>query len=146
MKKLLIKRNILIVSLALFMFWLTLVLLQETCNHSTESLCWQYWNTIGPLKKSVYISIPFLFFSLVAYAFREEVFRTWARFAIWWVPLSILFSNLSSDRPGHFAPSSRYTITLLCFFLFIFISSGIIITQSIKFRKKSMMGSAKIAK
>ena len=43
-------------------------------------------------------------FSLVTFWMREEVFRSWMSFAIWWVPLTILLTLAGSSQQSQSLP------------------------------------------
>ena len=81
------------------------------------------------------IFVPFFFFSLVTYKMRDEIFRSWSVFTVWWVPLTILSSIISigmiSDRSGSLGSlmSGWYASIFICVLniLFILISLAIIL-------------------
>lgn len=81
---------------------------------------------------SLFIFLPLLFFSLVTYNLRQEVFSSWKNLVIFWVPLSILLVSVASPEGGNVFPfpSLKGIIALFSFFAFILISTIIILTKS----------------
>lgn len=74
-------------------------------------------------------SVVFIF-SLITHFLREDIFRAWVRFAIWWIPISVFLTLIAPDNDGNaiLSPgSSREIVWLLSFALFVFISIGIIV-------------------
>lgn len=71
---------------------------------------------------------------------REEVFRAWFNFAKWWIPISIFLTLIMpGGSGGGFGIPSIFDKEFLAFVLaalFIIISLIIIITKSLKLRKK----------
>ena len=63
---------------------------------------------------------------------REEIFKTWFRFAVWATPLVILFPYLTSNENGHFSPSTREGLEVVLSILFLFLSTLIIVMRSIQ--------------
>jgi hypothetical protein len=47
-----------------------------------------------------FLFLPILFFSLITYKMRDEVFRAWLHFAYWWVPLSMFLTLITPDSHG----------------------------------------------
>jgi hypothetical protein len=75
--------------------------------------------------------LPVLFFSLITYKLREEVFRTWLHFAYWWVPLSIFFISVDmTGGSGGFGMGGNGELAAFIFVpLFVIISTMIILYQ-----------------
>jgi len=45
-------------------------------------------------------AVTLLILSAITYFLKEEVFRTWLRFAYWWIPVSIVLIYLAKDSSG----------------------------------------------
>jgi len=88
----------------------------------------------------VMFSVIFFFLSLVLLFLREEIFKTWKTFAIWWIPLSVLFifSTPSSGGGsiGIGGSIDREIVTWWFAGLFLIISLVLIIYKSIKLKGK----------
>ncbi len=105
----------------------------------SQSFCRNYIDIITFLASIVFIFAPLLlFFSLITYKLREEVFRSWIRFTYFWlVPwffflsLTMIASRESHIGGGGFGPSLSGVFFVQAFFgvLYISISSSIIILK-----------------
>ena len=74
--------------------------------------------------------LPLLMFSLVTYFLRDEIFQAWIRFAIWWVPLTMVVIAISPGNDSTFlAPSTKAIFGLLFLILFVVVSIAIIIRK-----------------
>lgn len=70
---------------------------------------------------------PAFLFSLITYKMRDEVYRTWFKFARWWIPLSMLVIFLAPEYPSNFmSPIEKGTVALLFSALFVIISTVIV--------------------
>lgn len=58
------------------------------------------WDKLEFLSHELLIFFPFFLFSCLTYFLREEVFRTWLRFAYVWIPLSLIVIYLSAGWTG----------------------------------------------
>lgn len=89
------KKKILIASLAFPLFLGTVLLIVDTCN--------SWWCDTGddtPLGYFLIIFFPLLptlFFSLITYWMRDEVFQAWLNFSYWWIPLSIFLVLITPE-------------------------------------------------
>ena len=59
--------------------------------------CWDRLEFVGNL---LLIFLPLFLFSLITYKMRDEVFRTWLRFAYVWIPVSLVFIYLAGGWSG----------------------------------------------
>lgn len=81
--------------------------------------------------------IPTFILCLIAYKMRDEIFRSWAKFASWSVPLSIIAISLSATHSNSYVFSSdRELLTMLLVPLFVLISLAIIVWKWYKLRNK----------
>ncbi len=83
--------------------------------------------------------LPITIFSLITYPLREETFRSWLRFAKWWVPMSMLLVLITPDgQSGGYMPSliDKQVVAFLTSAVFIIISLIIVLYKSIKLRGK----------
>ena len=70
-----------------------------------------------------------LLFFLAALKLPNTAFARWARFSIWWIPLSFTATLLASDRhPANILSiSDREIVGFVCLILYALISVGVII-------------------
>jgi len=85
-------------------------------------------------------SVVLFFLSLILLFLREEIFKSWKTFAIWWIPLSALFI-LSAPSSGGGSIGigggiDREIVTWWFAGLFLIISLVLIIYKSIALRRK----------
>ncbi len=72
--------------------------------------------------------IPTFVFCLIVYKMRDEIFWSWAKFAAWFVPVSILIiSSASASGNSYVFQSDQEVLTMLLVPSFIIISLGIIL-------------------
>ena len=108
-------------------------------HHWTNSILWLL-NMIG---FNIFLFPVILFFSLLTYKMRNEIFEYWVKFSRWYIPIYIIFTyivtNLFSDGQG-FASVVRgwFGLVILSFFLIIFslISLILIISKHLSIKKK----------
>ena len=118
------KKSVLIFSAASLALLIALGLFQGSCDYDARGLCWQYWSEIGDFGQNIFIMVPLFVFSLITLRMREEVFRTWIHFAIWFVPLSVVLIIMSPDRGGGMLfPTTRAILSILLPILFSIIYS-----------------------
>lgn len=71
--------------------------------------------------------IPLFLLSLITYKMREEVYRTWLRFAYVWIPLSMLLIFLAPEYTADWMyPVVKSTVAFFSSLLFLIISPIII--------------------
>ena len=92
-----VKRIILFVSLAVVVLWIVTDQLHliRLCGEVSHTFCREVSYNI--MIASIII-LPVFIFSIITYFLREEVFRIWARFTVWWVPLSFVIVLFASSR------------------------------------------------
>lgn len=67
--------------------------------------------------------IPLFILSIITYKMRDEVYRTWLRFAQWWVPLSMVLIFVAPEYSGDWMfPIVKGTVAFFSSLLFIIIS------------------------
>ncbi|OGG78281.1 hypothetical protein A3A36_02940 [Candidatus Kaiserbacteria bacterium RIFCSPLOWO2_01_FULL_52_12b] len=72
--------------------------------------------------------IPLFLFSLVTYRMRDEVYRTWSRFAYVWIPLSMVLILLSPEYGSDWMyPIEKSTVAFVSLIIFTFASLSIIV-------------------
>lgn len=122
------KHSITVFSLMLFILFLSLILIQENCSYDDAGWCWKYWDALGHIGNSLMIAVPFFIFSILSLLVSSDLSRGWKRFALWWVPLSILAILLAPDHGGGMLyPSLQDMLSILLPALFIFISIGMFV-------------------
>ena len=65
-----------------------------------EGHCWRLWNVIESTAPYFFLLPLLLLFSIITYKMREEVFRSWIRFAYWWIPISLFLIYLAGGSSG----------------------------------------------
>ena len=71
--------------------------------------------------------VPILLFSLVTYKMREEIFRAWIKFAVWWIPLSMILILISPEYTNDLVlPIVKGTVAMATSAVFIVVSLFII--------------------
>ena len=83
------------------------------------------------------------FFSLITYWMRDEVFKTWFNFSIFYIPLFVLFSIflMNNTSGGGYIISGGYFAALILFFflaLYFLISLILITVKYILLRRKQL--------
>lgn len=82
------------------------------------------------------IFIPLFLFSLITYKMRDEVYRTWLRFAYVWIPLSMGLIFLAPEYSTDWMyPVEKGSVAFLTSLLFVIISLILIIWKSITVRR-----------
>lgn len=71
-------------------------------------LCGEIWRECMGINYQIGITLipalPLLLFSAITYRMPESVFQTWAKFAMVWIPLSMLAILVSPEYDGAFVP------------------------------------------
>lgn len=122
------KKNILLSS---FIIVITLLISNYIGN---VRLCAGEYNCIDLLFtiEIIFLPIfPLFFFSLITYFMREEIFRPWIRFAMWWVPISMFLILITpNNNGGGFGPQLSFgggDTAVLASGIFVLISLAIVI-------------------
>ena len=130
------KNSLLVLGLLLLLIFAAALWISETqlCGYSDESICAK---TLLTFEGSGILILPAFVICLILCKMRDEIFRAWIRFAIWWVPLSIIIiGTASTDAQSYIFPSSQSLLGLLLPFLFVIISLIIIIYKWANLQKK----------
>ncbi len=80
--------------------------------------------------------MPLFVLSLIAYSLREETFRAWLKFTYVWIPLTMLLVLTAPEYGNAFLPIEKGTVSFFFSLLYVIISLGILITMSLKAKKK----------
>ena len=111
----------------------------------TDTLCGgsQYTRCMRELHSffTIFIPVfPLFFFSLITYFLRDEVFETWAKFAIPGVLASMVLIYITTDTVGGgFGPQIMFgkgDTALLTSALFVILSAGIVVWKYFATRPK----------
>ena len=99
------KKNVLILSLigSIVAFILLFITYHISCRtlFFTGECYWIKIHLLNPITPLLFPIILIFFFSLITYKMREEVFRSWWRFARWFVPVIMVVTFLiNSQRQG----------------------------------------------
>lgn len=85
--------------------------------------------------------IPLFLLSLITYKMRDEVYRTWVRFVVVWVPLSMFAIFFSPEYADSFGialyPITKSSIAFVSSILFIIISLILIIWKWFSLRRSA---------
>jgi len=109
MKNVLTKKGVLALSLVGIAWWLFLFL-TNSILFSTGGHCHMYYvgwcnfasKTIEHTVAYTNPFFPLFLLSLITYFMREEVFRSWVRFAAWWIPISMVLIFITPTENGSF--------------------------------------------
>lgn len=104
----------------------------------------KYCNDTPYISKTItilglYLSVMILFFSLVTYKIRDEVFYAWLNFAYWWVPLTIFLAIITPNENGGWGIPSLISPGVVAFAfvaIFTIVSLLIIPIKYLKLRGK----------
>ena len=82
--------------------------------------------------------LPLFLFSLITYKMRDEIYQSWFRFAMWWIPLS-MFSILiaPSYSSDWMFPIDKGRVAFFSSLVFTLISLILIAYKSFSLRKKN---------
>ena len=134
------KKVVLIISgIGLILFVLSILFLTNNmCSPDVWVQCRQIDESIDLISTLLLFTIPMFLFSLVTYLLREEIFRTWIRFTLWWVPLSFVIILFSSSRQSAniVGLSDQAIFGTLAFGLYVLISLIIIAWKYSATRRK----------
>ncbi len=86
------------------------------------------------------IFVPVLFFSLLTYFVRNEIFGGWMKFAVWWVPLTVVLALLlpNNDQSQSIGMGSTQGLFVIVMTLiFIIVSLIIIVAKYMAMKKKN---------
>ena len=123
------KRNGLIVSSVLFAIFAVATLFQSTCDYKAQGFCWQYWDQVWTLIEILLITAPLFVISLLVYFLRDEIFRAWFKFAVVWVPLTILLTLMAPEYGQSLLPIEKGGVTFLFSVIFFIVSVIIIVAK-----------------
>jgi hypothetical protein len=122
------KKSVLLISLAYVFYFVAAFLISLVCEadrcriHDDSILGWLLLYFI--------FLIPVFIFSLITYKMREEVFRAWWRFALWFVPVIMLVTFLfnSQNRGGGMVATMAggFDILIIGIFYTIFVITSLV--------------------
>ena len=118
--------------------WLVAIVLLLISKVGTFSLCDGNYSCAHALANILRSLIPLLALaplSLIFYFLRDEVFKAWVKFALWWIPLSIVLSYLTPENNELFPTGPGVTAYILSA-LFVLISLIIVLVKSLSLRKQ----------
>ena len=81
-------------------------------------------------------ALPLAVISILVYFLRDEIFQSWIRFTLWWIPLSMLFTLVFQDQHGQLISSTKQMVSFFMAVLFTAISLTLIIYKSRQLRQK----------
>lgn len=84
-----------------------------------------------------FIFLLSIFFSLITYKMRDQVFHTWRNFALFWIPLSIFFIAITPEASGILQVIDKELIAIVFSGLFVILS---IIVISVSFVRNCRRG------
>ena len=127
------KKKVLLISVTYIAYFFLLLLISWQCYSGWCQV--RDDNTLGFILFVFSPLAPVFLFSLITYPLREETFRSWLRFAKWWVPMSMLLVLITPDgQGGGYMPSliDKQVVAFLTSVVFIIISTVIIVYRSLK--------------
>jgi len=131
------KKNILLISSVYIVFLIAVFLFGGKCYDNQ----WCHVNLNDILNSTATLFLPFLplfLFSLITYKMKEQVFNSWIKFTIWFVPLTIFLTFITPDSSGSFGLPTfgKGVVAFLLSALFTIISILIILVRFFTSRKK----------
>ena len=117
------KKSVFFSSLGVSMIILYLgnIKISDYCNTNITAWCRDTWDVATLLAFISFVFIPVLFFSLITYKMRNEVFEHWMKFAKWATPTTIIIFFLLSVSPrSHNIMSGAFEAFILFLTLGIF--------------------------
>jgi hypothetical protein len=129
MYKYLTKRNVLIIATLLSVVDILLLYPWQLGICARES--YSCANNVQGMSAIFDIFIPVLIFSFLTYKMSDEVFRAWLRYALWWVPLTMLcvFFASSDQSQSLPAPSTKALLDIGMVLIFVIVSIVIIVSK-----------------
>jgi hypothetical protein len=126
-----------ILSLIIFLSLTSTIIILFVCYLGFEDFCFAHQDsTIFVLL----FSAPLFLLSLILLFLRKEVYESWKKFALWWLPISFLFilgaPSSGGGSIGIGGSIDREIVTWWFAGLFFIISLVLIIYKSIKLRGK----------
>ena len=104
------------------------------CSTNSYSSCGVFFDGLG---EALLPMFPLLLFSLVTYFMPEKIFKTWSRFALVWIPVSMIGIFLAPEYSGDWLyPVTKGSVAFLTSILFTIISSLIILFVFLFSKKK----------
>ena len=82
------------------------------------------------------VFVPVLFFSLITYKLRDEVFDTWVKFAKWWVSGTFIFVLIVPAQDSSLLPITKEIVSFFSTGMFTLVSLIIVIATSVALRGK----------
>lgn len=127
MKNLLTKNNTLIISSLLFFILFLAGTIQGLCDYDSHGFCWRYWTEIGNISVIFLIFFPLFLFSLITHKMRDEIFETWAKFALWWTGVTVLLVLLAPADDPSLLPITKSVIAIASTTIFTIISTVLVL-------------------
>lgn len=77
-----------------------------------------------------FVSLSLIFLSIITYRLKDEIFRAWWSFALWWVPVivivTLLLENAGGGGGGWGISSGLFEFAILWLFYIIFITTSLV--------------------
>ena len=83
------------------------------------------------------VFVPVLFFSLITYKLRDEVFEAWVKFAKWWVLGTIILVLITPSQDPSLLPVTKETISFISTACFTLISLILVVLKSVALKQKN---------
>lgn len=135
-----IKKNMLFLSSVGSLLLLGLIYLPVGDYCYSHNWCQKILDLRGFIGPSLAIFPIILLFSLITYKMRDEVFNSWKKFSIWYVPIFILLAFIMANQShgGDFSGvvSGWFNTIILLFFLGLFFIISLILIISKHFSSK----------
>lgn len=96
------------------------------------------FNTISSIELIFFPVFPLAFLSLLTYRMRDEIFRAWTSFAVWWVPLSMLAIIIAPEEiKGSISVPMKWPLAVFCAAILLLVSIIIILWKHYSLKKKN---------
>lgn len=103
----------------------------KVCGANSYGSC---MTTLANVMRILLPAIPVAILSGLSFFVRDEIFRSWTRFALWWVPLTMFLTLISPEYGNALAPIDKGTVSFGMSAVFVIVSLGIIVVRSVQLR------------
>jgi hypothetical protein len=122
--------------------WMVSLIILSTFYFGTYALCRNIDSCASFLHYVVVyflFTIPFFLLSLITYKMRDEVYKTWFKFAQIWIILSVFLIIISPEYGGGLIPLDKGRVSLALSVIFLVISLILILIKYLSFKNKASL-------
>jgi hypothetical protein len=130
------KKLVLWISLIVTLF-LGLVLIIEGKDYCYQNiLCEKIFNLAGFLSFNIFLFPVILFFSLITYKMRDEVFRLWVRFTYIWLPLTLILVFIAPEYQNSWLPIyEKGFVSFVMSAIYVLVSIILVVIKHLSLKK-----------